>query len=69
MAEGCVTDTHDAGALPCSGASQSEITELVAAMREQWDGLDGDERAFVVYCVQQLRHMSTRTDETDEGEA
>ena len=69
MADGCVTDTDDARALPCNGASPSGITELVAAMREQWDGLDGDERAFVVYRVRQLQHMSGRTDETDAGGA
>ncbi len=67
MAEGCVTDMHDAGAPPCGGASQNDVTALVAAMREQWDDLDGDERTFLVHCMQQLCHMSSRTDETDEG--
>ena len=69
MAEGCVTDMHDAGAPPQGGAIQNDVTALVAAMREQWDDLDGDERTFLVYCMQQLRHMISRTDETDEGRA
>jgi hypothetical protein len=50
------TTGEDAAAPPRDGgADRSQFAALLGALREQWDGMDADEQAFLVYCLQRLR--------------
>jgi hypothetical protein len=33
------------------------LSVVTDAVRERWDGMDGEERAFLIYCLLRLRHQ------------
>lgn len=51
----CVAGENRAASPQDSDAEQGRFAALVEAMREQWNGIDADGRAFLVYCLQRLR--------------